>query len=472
MKYFDPSELAAWTAGEWRGTPPDRIAGVSNDSRSILPGELYVALQGDRLDGHQFIDGARLRSASAVLIDRSYAGEAEQTIPMLLVDDTRQALTDMARGHRARCSAEMVGLTGSVGKSSVKEMAADMLSHLGPVARTHGNWNNHIGLPLSLLRMTPSDRFGVFEVGMNHPGELAPLCDLLQPERAILTPIGPVHIEYFESVDAIAEEKAALLDVVPETGQAFLSLDDPWYEQLRAHVRSRVVRLSLESPEADYFGEHDRAGGNALTVYERESGESHLYVMPLPGRYVADNALRAIALARECGLAPDIIAHSLAQYRPLPMRWSVERVGDITFINDAYNANPMSMRAAIDAFQEWAVGGAKWVVLAGMFELGAKAEEEHEALGHYVAQFPWAGLITVGALGRQIASGAETVGMQEGTCLIMCNDQQEAAAALASHVSPDDVVLLKASRGEQLEAVMTALAAAPPSEGTTTSLST
>lgn len=454
MPFFDPADLAGWCDGHWHGVRPDRVAGFCNDSRIIQPGQLYIAIRGDRLDGHDFVLGAQRRSACGALVEETFAADKVGAWPLLVVRDTRRALIELARGHRARCKGEIVGITGSVGKTSVKEMAADILGHVGHVARTKDNWNNDIGLPLSMLRMNPDDRFGVFEVGMNHPGELAVLCELLQPRWGIITPIGPVHLEFFKSVDAIAEEKATLLEWLPETGTAILSPDDSWYETLLSHVHARVIRVSLRDPEAAYFGTWKKPGSNVLTVYERATAESHPYLMPLPGRYVADNALRAIALGREAGVNPEIIAHALAHYRPLSMRWNKVTIAGVIFINDAYNANPMSMRAALDAFMEMAVEGRRWLVLAGMFELGEMAQEEHEALGRYLAQFPWAGVVTAGKMGRGIAQGAMDAGL-DGVCrLASCDTAEDAAEYLKEHVEPGDAVLVKASRGEQLEDVL------------------
>lgn len=451
---FDPAELAGWCGGRWHGAMPDRVAGFCHDSRLIQAGQMYLALRGERLDGHDYVREAKFRSASAALVDEGYTDMATGDFPLLIVPDTRRALIELARGHRALCRGEIVGITGSVGKTSVKEMVADVLAHSGRVTRTKGNWNNDIGLPLSLLRMERTDRFGVFEVGMNHPGELAKLCELLAPQWGVLTPIGPVHLEYFDSVEAIAEEKAALLEALPETGTAILSTDDPWYECLLRHVRSRVIRISLRDSQADYLGEWEAPGSHMLRVHERETGECHRYLMPLPGQYVGDNALRVIALARELAMNPEIIAHALSQYQPLSMRWNKVTIAGVSFINDAYNANPMSMRAAIDAFQEMEVKGRRWLVLAGMFELGAVAQEEHEAVGRYLAQFPWAGVVAVGDMGRWIAQGATEAGVTEASRLELCDDIPSVARYLRKEVEAGDAVLIKASRGEHLENVL------------------
>lgn len=454
MVRFDPADLVSWCGGTWQGQPPISLAGVSHDTRSLQAGALYVALRGEQFDGHDFVSNARVQRAGAALVSADAVPHMHRDLPLLVVPDTRRALIELAAGHRQRCAGEFIGITGSVGKTSVKEMTADVLAHLGPVTRTWSNWNNDIGLPLSMLRMNPQDAFGVFEVGMNHPGELAPLCVLLQAQRAIITPIGPVHLEHFDSVAAIVEEKATLSKSVPEEGQAILSIDDPWYEVLRERTQSRIVRVSLLSQDADYFAEADTSTLSELSVCERHTGECFSYRLPLPGRYVADNAIRVIALARELGLSPDVIAHALSGYQPPAMRWQRHDVQGVSYINDAYNANPMSMRAAIDAMQEMAVDGQRWLVLAGMFELGAQEREEHEELGQYIAQFPWAGVITVGRHGEMIAEGLKAAQSRADMALMVCTDHQEAGRYLKERVQPGDVVLLKASRGERLERVL------------------
>ncbi len=453
MAHFDPVQLAAWCRGMWQGQPPQFIAGITQDSRSVHPGDLYVALCGERLDGHQFVSEARQRSAGAALVQAEFATATRDEFPLLVVEDTLQALTELARGHRSRCKACMVGVTGSVGKTSVKEMVADVLSHLGRVTRTHGNWNNHIGLPLSMLRMEPTDHYGVFEVGMNHPGELAPLCELLRPDVGVLTPIGPVHIENFDSVADIAREKATLLQTLTESGQAILSLDDPWFELLRERVGSRCIVISMERSEADYYGEWHPGNGHLLHVRERATGIEHRYPMPLPGRYVADNALRAIAVGREMGLSPDIIGHAIAAYQPLSMRWQVEDLDGVRVVNDAYNANPISMRSAIEALQESYPHDRLWLVVGGMFELGQIEPQEHAELGYYITQFRWAGVVTVGGLGRQIAAGIAEAGTASFG-VVSVPDPQAAADELMHHLQPGDTVLLKASRGEKLEHIV------------------
>lgn len=451
----NPYDLAQWAKGAWRGTVPDKVEGVGHDSRVIQSGQLYVAIRGAHHDGHRFVEDAFQRSASAALVDEAYAQHISSLPgPLLVVKDTHRALKDLARGHRAACAARIIGITGSVGKTTVKELVADILADGdATVARTQGNWNNDIGLPLSLLKMAPDDRYGVFEVGMNHPGEIAPLCDLLRPDWGVMTAIGPVHLEAFDSVEAIAREKAELLHALPAEGLAVVSADDPWSPMMIEHIPCRVVRVSLLDSLADYYGVWAAKENRLLRVHERATGEAFVYPMPLPGQYIAENAIRAIAVGREAGRTPAQIANALSQFEPLPMRWNHVEIGDRLFINDAYNANPVSMRAAMEAFNDTALAGDRWVVLAGMFELGAAEQAEHFALGEWVRTHMDARLIAIGSLGAHIAQGALTAGMNPAQ-VWHCQGPGEAAQILYDHAAPADGILLKASRGERLERVL------------------
>ncbi len=446
--YFTPQELARWTGGRWSREPAAPIIGFVIDSRALAWGELFIALPGERADGHAFLEVAASRGAAGALVRRGTHCDA---LPVLEVEDPKHALVAMARAHRDRLAGAFVAITGSSGKTSVKEMTADLLSLAGPTARTRGNWNNELGLPLSLLAMKPSDRFGVFEVGMSHPGELAPLCALLRPHVSVVTNVGPVHIEFFESEEAIAHEKAEVLRGLGEGGVAVLSSDDPWFALLRAEVKSELKTVSLRR-DADYRIE---AGASPLfVVTEWASGESVAMEAPIPGAHVLTNAGLAIAVARHYGVAWDAIREGLRAFHPPGMRWQRQRVGEVLFINDAYNANPMSMIAALEAFAATPVAGRRWLVLGAMRELGLRAEEEHVKLGSAVAEGPWAGLVTVGAEGEWIRRGAQSRGFQR---VHGADDPVAAARVLKDLIRAGDAVLLKASRGVQLEMVLSGL---------------
>jgi UDP-N-acetylmuramoyl-tripeptide--D-alanyl-D-alanine ligase len=331
-------------------------------------------------------------------------------------------------------------------------MIADVLQTRAPTARTRGNWNNDIGLPLSLLAMDPAEKFGVYELGMNHPGELAPLCEILRPSLGVITNVGPVHLEFFKSVADIAREKAEVFKCLPESGTAVLSRDDKYFEILRKAAPCQVVTTGV-SGEADYEGRILSAGDGQFSVLERATGEQTEFSVPLPGDHVLKDALFAVAVGRGLGVSWDDLRSALKRYAPPPMRWNRVTIAGVRVINDAYNANPMSMRAALSAFMQTPVKGSRWLVLGGMRELGAAEKDEHVTLGREIARGDWAGLIVVGRLGEWIAEGAETAGGFRGQ-IIRCADHVAAARILRDKTEAGDAILLKASRGEQLEKVL------------------
>ena len=226
MPAFSAKDLSKWCGGTWRPSEPSAINGVCTDTRSLKPASLYVALRGPRHDGHDFVPQALTLGAAAAVVTDAYAAAHPPSAPLLCVRDTLKALGDIARGYRDALKAKIVAVTGSVGKTTVKEMIADVLARKGATTRSRGNWNNDIGLPLSMLAMEPGEEFGVFELGMNHPGELAPLCDMLRPDWGVVTNVGPVHLEFFDSVEAIGKEKATVLQRLPADGTAVVSRDE------------------------------------------------------------------------------------------------------------------------------------------------------------------------------------------------------------------------------------------------------
>ena len=436
MPQFHPDELAQWVSRPWEnGSPAEPITGISKDTRTLMPGELYIALCGDHFDGHDFIAAAFAKGAAGALVD---AGTQNMDGPFLQVPDTLAGLQDLARGYRRKWKGVVVGITGSVGKTTVKEMCADVLSMAGETHRTAGNQNNHIGLPLTMLAMPEAAKYGVFEIGMNHPGEIGPLSDLLQPGIGILTDICNAHREHFGSLEEIALEKAELAWRIPSAGTVILDRDSEWYELMRSRASARMVTVSMGST-ADYVG-------HAVTHHALRI-TNHEFPMPLPGEHIMRNALRAIALGLGQGMAPPKIDEGLRKFKLPPMRWETSEVHGVRFINDAYNANPLSMHANLQTFSELSGTGKKWAVLGGMLELGDTTEEEHAELGRFIDGLRLDGVVVVGAVGQLIAcKGAQAFFKTQETA--------EAAQILKDHLHAGDRVLLKASRGEQLERVL------------------
>ncbi len=436
MPEFRAGELSQWVSRLWSNGMPERsVRGITQDTRRIRPGDLYVAIRGDRLDGHEFVGEAFAKGAAGAMVQEGFHWTDH---PVLKVPDTIKGLQDLARGYRKKWMGLTIGITGSVGKTTVKEMCAEVLATKGETHRTEGNYNNHIGLPLTMLSMPQTARFGVFEAGMNHRGEIAELAYLLQPKIAILTDICNAHRENFSSLQEIAREKSKLAERVPDSGMVILDRDSEWFTMMRRHICANVVSVSLGGI-ADYVGRPVSNGVMNVNGYD--------YIMPLPGEYIMRNALRAIALGAELGMNPDEIAEGLRRFRNAPMRWQESEVDGIRFINDAYNANPLSMRAALGTFARLEAPGRKWAVVGGMRELGATSDEEHAALGRFIEDLGLDGVIVVGELARPVLAGHEDR-------FQYCGTTDAAAQLLKQTLSTGDRVLLKASRGERLEQVL------------------
>lgn len=458
MSAFDPTDLAQWCGGQWIPRVPEKIVMVVHDTKKVAPGALFVALRGARFDGHDFVAQAAEAGAVAALICRARMTELQAVgIPLLVVEDSAQALKELATGYRSKLGLPVVGVTGSTGKTTVKEMIACLLAGTFLTARTKGNWNNEIGLPLSILAIPPESQMAVLELGISHPGEMAPLCSIAKPNWGVITNVGPVHLEFFSSVEAIAREKGELLKGLSANGTAVISRDEPHEEILRACAPGRVITTTVsEGVAADYrliFA--DRATG-ICKVEDRVDGGTHAFRLPLPGAHNRSNALLAIAVARGFGISWPQIAKSFKQFVAPPMRWEQTEAGGITFINDAYNANPVSMMAAIRTFREMAGPARKWLVLGDMLELGASEREEHLALGRALAGSAWAGLITVGTLGAHIAAGAISAGISSDR-VFPCEALDDSIELLRKCIAPGDAVLVKASRGKHLDEVVVRL---------------
>ncbi len=460
-------QLQAWTRGKWelprRGVaavvPRHNavIRGVSQDTREFPAGGLYVALRGQR-DGHDFVLAAQNAGAVAAVVAEAWPCHEEITIPLLRVPDTLAALQDLARGWRAACAATtFVGVTGSAGKTTTRSFAQALLSSAGKTGGTFGNFNNDIGLPLSMLAMPGDTRFGVFEIGMNHPGELRPLCDILRPHAGIVTNVGPVHLEFFDSVEAIAVEKAELLRAIPADGFAALDADSPFFDYLKTQLRGACVSVSL----GDNVGASWR--GTTLATPQgglRVEGVATPLVSRLAGRHNALNLFFAAALANRLGVSWEAMNAALDTLQLPGMRGEQLHVRGRWIVNDAYNANPMSMRCAIDTFaQQTADWKSRRVVVFGdMRELGDTSEALHRSLGEYVAKSGLRvdALVVVGAHAAWIAEAFCAAG--GGAEVLRFADAATAAREVLDWTREGDAVLLKASRGVALERVADALA--------------
>jgi UDP-N-acetylmuramoyl-tripeptide--D-alanyl-D-alanine ligase len=427
---------------------------VSIDSRTIEAGALFVAVKGPRFDGHDFLAEAASRGAAGALVHRD--SPAPAGLVRVRVADTTQALSDLARHVRREADLPVVGVTGSVGKTTTKDMTAGLLATRGPVLKTEGNLNNQYGLPLTLLRLRPEHEAAVLELGMSAPGELRALARLAEPDVATITRVAPVHLEFFPSVDAIAEAKAEILEGLRPGGTAVLNADDPRVQAIGERFSGRVVWFGHDRRhEVSAEGWRGTAFGMRFTL--RVGGQAVDVALPLAGPHFVTSFLAAAAAAHVLGVAPGAMAEAAPGFRPAPHRGEVRRLGEeVVLLDDCYNSSPEALEAAVVALT-LAPGRRRVAVLGDMLELGLAGASLHHAAGLSLAGRVDV-VVGVGALASEIVEGARKAGIPLAS-LHHFGTAAEAAAAVDSFVRPGDAVLVKGSRGVRLEAVVEAIAA-------------
>ncbi len=453
-------------AGDELGWIKQRIRQISFDSRSLRPGDLFLAMKGDRFDGHDFVAAAFARGAVGAIVHDAYdVGSlnlrvgSKRTVPFVLgVRDPLFAYQQLATHHRSRFDIPVVAVTGSNGKTTTKEMVASVMAHRWRVLKTEGNLNNRIGVPQTLLRLNGRHEGAVIEMGVDRVGQTTRLCEMARPTIGIITNIGPDHLEFFGSMEGSAQAKAELLDFLSSDGTAVLNADDPYFDYLAARARCRVVSFGL-SPKADVRATDMKSDGRNGTIFRLllPGKVRHTIVhIRVQGAHNITNALAAGAVGSVLGLPGAVIAQGLSRFRPAAMRSQVLVSHGVTIINDCYNANPASVKAAVQWLAQRGAEGKKIAVLGDMLELGPSAAQFHEEVGAFVAQHGIDQLVTCGVLGKNLAEGAKRSGFDRSR-IVEVPDAMAAAAAVKSLVRPGDVVLVKASRGIQLEQVAHAL---------------
>lgn len=423
------------------------ITSISKDSRTAGPGDLYVALRGANFDGNEFAADALARGASAVLVDSPEAASRLDG-PVLLADDGLAALQRLAGAWRQKLALKAVCITGSSGKTSTKEFTAGVLGTRYRVVRTAGNLNNHIGVPLSILAASRSDSAAVWEVGMNHAGEIAPLSALCRPDIAIITNIGVAHIENLGSRDAIAVEKGHLAEAVGPEGVVILSADDDKSDSIAGRCRARVVRSGMGGGEISAASLVESDTGCAFDVMH--GGDRFPARIPANGEHMVRNALLALAAGIELDIPLQEGISGLAGTNLVAGRQQRRNVGGVIFLDDTYNANPDSMEAALKMLRALPGAGRRIAVLGMMGELGSYATEGYERTGRAAA----AGadiLVTVGPEAAGSAAAARAAGLGR---IHEVGDTRSAALMLKNLARPGDVVLVKGSRSARMETVI------------------
>ncbi|HVN19675.1 MAG TPA: UDP-N-acetylmuramoyl-tripeptide--D-alanyl-D-alanine ligase [Dongiaceae bacterium] len=427
--------------------PRDEIAqGYSIDSRTIAKGELFFAVKGDHFDGHDFVSAALERGAVAAVVRRDQWHRYSWTTRVLVVDDTLLALQTLATAVRKLWGKPLIGVTGSAGKTTTKEAIAHVLSTRFQVLKSEGNFNNHFGLPLMLLKLEPEHDLAVIEMGMSHAGEIRALARIAQPEIGVVTNVAPVHLEFFDSISGIAKAKYELVESLPSNGTAVLNADDEYVSQFGRDFKGKVITYGVKSM-AEVRAENIRSRGTDGSEFEvSTAGTREHAILPLVGEHNILNALAAVSVGLACGMKPAEFVAALASIKPADKRGQVLQLGNITVINDCYNSNPKALNAMVDALAE--MRASRRIVVAGeMLELGPSAEELHRNAGRHIGEKKIDLLLGVRGLAQALVDGAK----HSGAHAEFVATPEAAGEWLARETRDGDVVLLKASRGVKLE---------------------
>jgi UDP-N-acetylmuramoyl-tripeptide--D-alanyl-D-alanine ligase len=438
-------ELVTATRGRLVNGQELKVTGVSIDTRTLKPGDLYVAIRGKRLDGHQFCSQAMEKGAVGVVVD------SEQAVPAgklgIVVENTTEALGRIAFRHRERMSARVVAVTGSNGKTTTKEILAAILALKFRTLKPEGSYNNDIGVPLTVLRMTREIEAAVFEIEMNELGGTARLARICRPEVGVITNIGDTHLEFMKDRHGVTQEKAELLQALPDKGAAVLNADDPLVMAIGStYAPPRRVTFGLDQ-KAEVFATDVVAAGLAGSRFMLLG--KHEVTLPMPGRHNIANCLAACAGAYAMGMWPGDMPEAIARLQPLPMRLRVVKLGDTTLIEDCYNANPQSVGAALEVLQECGPVERRIAFLGDMLELGTESEAQHESLGRRIGVLV-SRLVVVGPMGEFTARGASAVGLAQ---IRRFGTAEQAREALFDIVRPGDTILVKGSRAMTMELI-------------------
>lgn len=436
------------------GSPGQRITSVHFDSRQLEAGGLFIAVRGER-DGHDFLHSAVEKGAVAAIIsdETKIPADLPRDFGLILVNDTVRAFEKWAGKYRQQLSLPIIAVTGSNGKTTTKDITAHLLSQAMPVYKTYKSFNNHLGVPFSLLHIGEDQQAAVLELGMNHAGEIDRLAALVQPQISIITNIGDAHLEFFGSRRKIALAKGELLPHTARSGLVLLNGDSPYLHEIAHLYPGETLFYSVERP-ADLWAEEIAASerGTSFTV-RFASGEAFPVFLPLFGKHNVANALPAIAVARTLGVEPKQIAHALATLRISAMRFEVTTAASgAVVINDAYNASPTSMKAAIETFADILPGYKKVLVLGEMLELGKESAPMHAEVGQFANQYKerFALLVTIGENALPLHDAYE--GKKQHV-----PDKAAATDLLDAYNDAEHAILLKASRGIGLETVAAVL---------------
>src|SRR6266513_2980489 len=424
---------------------------INTDSRTLKRGELFVALRGENFDGHNFVESAARAGAAGAIVDSNWNGNVPENFALIRAKDTLQAYQKLAGNYRKSLTPHVIAITGSNGKTSTKDFTAAVLGRRLRVTKTEGNLNNHVGLPRTILQARSREEVAVGEIGMNHPGEVAVLAKLAAPDVAIITNIGVAHIEFMGSRERIAEEKGALAEAVGAQGTVILNADDPLTKRIAAGGRGKVVLAGTTAGTIRASEVNQSGSGTDFTILE--GAHRCRAQLPVPGLHMVQNALLAVAVGRVFGLSLEECAAGLVAAPLARARLQIRQIHGVQFIDDSYNANPDSMKAALRTLVELDTDGKRIAVLGEMKELGSESEHGHREVGETAATFGIDQLITIGEMGELIARAARAGGLEKTTAV---RSTSEAAELLGEIAEPGDLILVKGSRSARTEQVIEA----------------
>jgi UDP-N-acetylmuramoyl-tripeptide--D-alanyl-D-alanine ligase len=457
MRRCTLEEVARFSGGRViKGDPALPVDRLHTDTRSMAAGDCFVALSGDRFDGHEFVREVKDRGAVAALVSNRLIPDLPDDLGLVEVPNTLEALQLFAATYRRLLSVRTIGVTGSSGKTSTKELIAAVLHTRFKTKATEGNLNNHIGVPLTLIGLDEGDEYGVIEMGMNHPGEIAPLARMAAPEIGVISSIGSAHIEFFHNQAAIADEKSELISALPANGRAVLNSDDEWSRYISHRSKAPVIWVG-EGEHSTWRAEELQITTGGLSFKMVHGDDSVMVRLPVFNRVMAGNALLAAAVGDVCGLSLAEIAQGLESVRLPGARMQVAQARGAWIINDAYNANPDSMRAAVVALKEFPGAQRRLAVLGSMGELGQHAAEMHRAVGKFVAQQNIEFLLAVGPHADAYRAGAIAGGIDRDKVAVAV-DAEEATSGLLTRMREGDAILVKGSHFMGLERLVAAVA--------------
>lgn len=452
MRSLTIQEMAAAMGGRIRGpVAVPTVASVSTDSRVAVSGSLFFAIPGDRFDGHSFVNEALEKGATAAVVSdlSKIDSQCHSNGRLIQVHDTVEAFGRLAAWYRRQFAAQVIAVVGSNGKTTTKDLINTVLGSRKRGRAGQGSFNNAIGVPLTLLSVEPQDEYVVVEMGTNHPGEIAALGRIVQPDLAVITSIGEEHLEFFGDIESVAREEFSVIGCLRGRGLVAVSEQAAGFAPSKAPVKCTMLKFGFDAgADLRAVDVSMNADGQHFKVNGRFD-----YVLPLMGRHNVSNALGAITIGTRFRLSHQEIAAALAKAKPSAMRMERLRVGQITVINDAYNANPSSVRAAFEVMDQFSAVGRKVLVLGDMRELGEEAARCHQAIGREAGRSTAQVVIAVGAMARVLADGA-TAAAATGKRIYRFPTVEALGEKIGTLLQPGDVVLLKASRAMRLERLL------------------